>query len=68
VPVAPLDTLMPELLKEPGRNTLLFGDYGVLSYLPPLLATQNLDPQSPWFGAIHSWRTMIAPATRNSPR
>ncbi len=67
VPVAPLDKLMPELLKEPGRNSLLFGYYGVMACLPPILATQNLDPKSPWFGAIWTWKDKEGQAKTGNP-
>ncbi len=43
-------------LKEPARNQLLFGAYGVMALLPPILAEQCLNPASPWFGAIHGWK------------
>lgn len=56
VTVEPLEKLEAALMKEPGRNTLLFGYYGVMANLPPVLATQNLDKASPWFGAIWTWR------------
>lgn len=56
VPVAPLEKVAPALLKEPGRNTLLFGHYGIMSSLPAMLAQQNLDPKSPWFGSIWTWK------------
>lgn len=55
-PVEPLAKAETAALKEPGRNTLLFGHYGVMSALPALLAQQNLDPASPWFGSIWTWR------------
>lgn len=56
VPVVPLAKVEMALLKEPGRNTLLFGHYGVMSSLPAILAQQNLDPRSPWYGSIWTWK------------
>ncbi|MGE5532616.1 MAG: hypothetical protein ACM3VW_10930 [Bacteroidota bacterium] len=56
VPVVPLAKVEAAMLKEPGRNTLLFGHYGIMSALPALLAQQNLDPKSPWFGSIVTWK------------
>ncbi len=67
VQVEPIETLLPGLLKEPGRNTLLFGYYGVLAQLPPILASQNLDSKSPWFGAIHTWRDKEGKAKPGNP-
>lgn len=40
---------------EPARTSLLLGAWGVYAALPAVLADQNLDPASPWFGSIHEW-------------
>ena len=56
VEVKPLKDYEAALLKEPARNQLLFGLYGVMALLPPILAEQCLDPKSPWFGAIRTWK------------
>lgn len=56
VDVVPLERYVDEFLREPARNQLLFGAYGVISNLTPVLAEQNLDPHSPWFGAIRVWK------------
>jgi hypothetical protein len=42
-------------VSEPARNSLLIGPGGVYSALLPTLQEQNLDPASPWFGAIYRW-------------
>jgi hypothetical protein len=41
---------------EPSRNATLFGPEGAYANLKPILAMQNLDPKSPWFGSINVWR------------
>lgn len=56
VPVEPLEKYRDAYLKDPARNQLLFGYYGVMSVLPPILASQCLDPQSRWFGSIREWQ------------
>lgn len=56
VAVKPLQDYQAEYLKEPARNQLLFTLYGVMHVLPPILAQQNLDPASPWFGSIWTWK------------
>ncbi len=42
--------------RNPVRNQMLLGQYGIFTNLRPLLHEQNLDPDSPWFGTIHSWK------------
>lgn len=56
VELKPLKDYEAALLKEPARNQLLFGHYGVMSALPPILREQCLDANSPWFGAIRCWK------------
>lgn len=56
VAIRPLAAVRDELLKDPGRNAMLFGNYGVYALLVPILHEQNLDPDSPWFGAIRTWK------------
>ena len=56
VEVMPLEDYAGEFLADPARHQLLFGHYGVISNLTPVLAEQNLDPDSPWFGAIRVWK------------
>jgi len=66
VELQPLEPLIPAFLKEPGRNQLLFGHYGVYSLLKPILAEQCLEPKSPWFGGILNWRDKAGqPMTEN---
>jgi hypothetical protein len=63
VTVKPLSEVEAALLRDPSRNALLFGNYGVYALLPPILREQCLDPASPWFGAIRSWKS-----TEGTPR
>lgn len=43
-------------VRQPTRNLLLTGPYGVYSALDTVLQEQNLDASSPWFGTIGTWR------------
>lgn len=56
VTVEPLEQFDKQFMVEPNRNQLLFGHYGVVSSLPAILADQNLDAKSPWFGSIWYWK------------
>ncbi len=47
----------PHWISDPTRNQLLLGWYGVYAALPAVLAEQNLDPASPWFGSIRAWHS-----------
>jgi hypothetical protein len=67
VAIRPLEDVEAALLRDPGRNAMLFGHYGVFALLPPILHEQNLDPVSPWFGAIRSWKTEGGAARDGNP-
>lgn len=67
VKVEPLEKYRAAYLKEPARNQLLFGYYGVMSVLPPILASQCLDPQSRWFGSIWEWKDKDGNARTDNP-
>ncbi|HWL52282.1 MAG TPA: hypothetical protein VNQ90_07595 [Chthoniobacteraceae bacterium] len=56
VPLPDLAQFAKEWEAEPARNLQLFGPGGDYANLKPVTAAQNLDPKSPWFGAIHVWR------------
>ena len=47
---------LDELLKEPVRNAGLFPNYGALRHIRFTLESQNLDPDSIWFGSLHRWK------------
>jgi hypothetical protein len=51
----PFSSLASSWSANPARNSLLLGQYGIYPALPATLAEQNLDPESPWFGSIHTW-------------
>jgi hypothetical protein len=67
VELVPIEDYTDLLLAEPGRNQLLFNYYGVISNLAPILASQNLDPDSPWFGSIHVWEDAQRNPRENDP-
>lgn len=48
-----------ELLGDPVRNATLFGSYGALNHVQFTLDNQNLDPASPWFGSIRTWKNYV---------
>lgn len=56
VPLPDLAQLASEWEAEPARNRLLFGPGGSYANLKPILAAQNLNPDSRWFGSIDVWR------------
>lgn len=67
VKVVPLEQVADKLMKEPNRNQLLFGSYGVMPSLPAVLAEQNLDPKSPWFGSIWKWKDKEGKSRAGNP-
>ena len=67
VPLPDLAAFAKEWEKEPARNAQLFGAGGSYANLKPILAEQNLDPASPWFGSIHVWRDFDGGTRKNAP-
>jgi hypothetical protein len=67
VPVPPMEELAPYFLSDPARSQLLFGQYGTFAQLVPALATQCLDPASPWFGSINVWLDAQGQPRRENP-
>lgn len=67
IPVPELEDFRGEWLKEPVRNQLLFGHYGVYANLPVILNEQNLDPESSWFGAIRVWHDANGDIRQGNP-
>jgi|GEM_PF-3053124 len=67
VPLPDLAAHAAEWEKEPARNAQLFGGGGSYANLRPILAAQNLDPASPWFGSINVWREFDGGARKNAP-
>jgi hypothetical protein len=55
---------LEELLKEPVRNAGLFPNYGALRHIRFSLESQNLDPDSIWFGSLHRWKQFIEKGPR----
>lgn len=67
VPVPALSRYRQAWLLEPERNALLLGPYGAFAALQVLLHEQDLDPASPTFGQIHTWREGVAESARLLP-
>lgn len=67
VELKPLAAYKAAFLKEPARNQLLLSDWGVFGNLAPILADQCLDPASPWFGAIETWKRVDESRRSDNP-
>jgi hypothetical protein len=67
VSIEPIENYYSALARQPARNQLLFGPYGVMSTLPALLAEQCLDSRSPWFGIIRGWKDSESNTRMDNP-